>query len=236
MNNFEIVNKVLGWGDPGSPSHRSVWFVGIEEASSFDEKTIQEYRERGEIDSDLNPTFNSHYPIADYTAKIMTMAGLAVGEASWQAYRDNVMWRQNSSICQINLFPLGKPRMSDWPPAYRALFGFGADGRDEYVRQVENSRFRRIRELWRTCQPFAVVCFGKTVWSYYRMIFELPTMPEIATCCGYSDIQLYEPERVILTYHFSRYMNNKKAECIANVLRQWKTSLAHGTLRQENNL
>jgi hypothetical protein len=32
---FDLVNQIYGWGDPGSPERPGIWFVGIEEAAGW---------------------------------------------------------------------------------------------------------------------------------------------------------------------------------------------------------
>ena len=221
---FEIVNRVLGWGDPKN----GIWFVGLEEATCFKEDDVRDYVSRDEIqpvsEEERKKWRRPGKQIRDYTAKIVIPLSLKFRrkESEWGDYSKKTLWTENSGVCQINLYPLGKPKRRSWPDHYKDLFGFGASDRECYERTVKETRFAAIKEARKSHNPLATICFGKEAWEIHREIFELKSTER--QCIG--EFEIYKPAGVILTKFFSYgHMSGETAKAVTAVLKGWGIAL-----------
>ncbi len=126
---------------------------------------------------------------------------------------------QTDGVRLTELFPLGKPKTSDWPDVYKQLFGFGRDEWKAYKKATYEKRFPRIRARWSDCRPQATICFGKEYWDDFRCLFHLGQRPDIDRICVYTE------QRIVLSPFFGRPMRNKTAEAIVTQLKDWDVRL-----------
>lgn len=123
---FKIVNRYLGWGDPGE---RGIWFVGIEEAEPWGNHEPEKHPEEMEINeldrarkkikrfnddtkgnwySCITQDTPAKTPVFQYIAKIVCK--FSATENDWTKYRKNHLFREGCRVFQANLFPLGKAK------------------------------------------------------------------------------------------------------------------------------
>lgn len=220
---FDMVNKVLGWGDPNG----GLWFVGLEEASPFTEDDLTRYESADPFipvtQADRDKWDQRGKGIRDYTSKIAQPLSLQGRGIEWKDYQ-KIMWSAGSQICQVNLFPLPKPTfLKNWPNSYKEQYGYGPSDRADYIRDVRSTRFGRIREWWKRCRPQATICFGTQGWEFDKEILDLRSTPEMKFD---GETHVYVSERVILAPFFAYWhMSNRKAEAMSGVLKSWDVKI-----------
>jgi len=217
-NNFEVACSFLGWGDLAPTRRQGVWFVGVEEGGPgfcWTQEIIDKRRGQQFIDWNAEPGLG---PIDRWISKIL--CGVISGEAggNWRRYMGEVLG-QTDGVRLTELFPLGKPKTSDWPDVYKQLFGFGRDEWKAYKKATYEKRFPRIRARWSDCRPQATICFGKEYWDDFRCLFHLGQRPDIDRICVYTE------QRIVLSPFFGRPMRNKTAEAIVTQLKDWDVRL-----------
>jgi hypothetical protein len=78
-------------------------------------------------------------------------------------------------VFEGNLYPLGKPSRGHWPVGFQTLFGFGDQDRDNYLRHVEETRFKAFAEMKSMHHPQAILCYGKgdggKEWKAFAKVF-----------------------------------------------------------------
>jgi len=132
---FEIVNRVLGWGNPHAP----IWFIGLEEAGewgkdvSTDKETLEKYEncfngwmpvEPGQIQKDAEEKRQEFTQVYEIMSKLVleVMGGKLV---DWPDYLNKKLF-VDEIVCQSNLYPLGKKiHKGELPEVYKTLLGFG---------------------------------------------------------------------------------------------------------------
>lgn len=240
---FNIVNRYLGWGDPGE---KGIWFVGIEEAGSWG-NTEKEYPNEGQIskldrarkqikrfidhtrcnwyscdteDAPYKPTKTRVFPnIAKIVCNFSTI------ERDRKKYRENHLFREGCRIFQANLFPLGKPSTANWPDYYKDLFGYGKDDRGLYEREVERTRFDEIYRRWSESKPQATICLGRSYEDKFGKLFCLRE--------GFKELHPFilcnESQKILITQHFSspHWSNcvSDKVRIINDMLMKWELKL-----------
>lgn len=227
-SNFEIANRYLGWGEP----YRGLWFIGLEEASEWNQETLLEWSRSGAVvvkPPEANPSFKGFgrqgVAIRSLTCRIAQPLSQSSRDRSWEEYRDSMLWRPGCGLLQLNLFPLGKASWKYWPSTYKDLFGFDAVDRSKYVTTVVETRFPAIRQLWEESRPQAVICFGKLGWPWAREIFETRAKDEVELATG-GRIRANNDQRIIFTPFFSyRHFSNADAAMVAETLRTWRVSI-----------
>lgn len=230
---FVAANRYLGWGEPRG----GVWFVGLEEADSWIDKPADEivrlYEEKGEVEKaasqlDFAALGSAGLQIRQRTARILSAVSKKAQEhtasehAEW--YLNNQLWRPGSLSFQANLYPLGKKTLDSWPPEFESIFGFGAAQRNEYVKVVSETRFRRLRARWIEDGPQATVCFGAAGWEDFRTVFGVTSPPRTLAD---GKIHVHDAERIVLCYFFSRdWVTEGDADAIGAMLRDdWKVTI-----------
>jgi len=183
---FDLVNNLFGWGDPGTSQDPGIWFVGIEEFEDW--KTIEQVREffkdnkisnNFEVQKVIHPDErfqDSTGQVVNFTSKIICMFSPEIqrkfpellatnpfvagtGEV-WRYYKRNLLYYPGYAVCNANLFPLGKKSSNEpLPEVYETLFGFGPKNMKEYRQHVRNTRFPKMRERWEQCRPQATICY-----------------------------------------------------------------------------
>lgn len=214
--NFKILNEFKGFGEPSG----KIWFIGIEEAGVWSKdpneckKEIEGYRNsRGFRYNDGNDSLNS--PVYVTISKIMSE--LNGNGMDWSAYRKLNLFREGSDVFQMNLFPLGKKRVVDWPGHYKAVFGYGKEDYKRYISNVKTTRFQMLEDFWNKKSPEVTICFGKTYWSEFQKLLNLNGHHET-----YEDgfIILYREERVVLTPFFGHgHMSDGRIQTLVKILK-----------------
>lgn len=194
---FETLNKFKGFGNPNG----DFWFIGIEEAlpTTTDnlQETLKNYENEilptktGEIKESAEKHGNKFTKVYDIMSKIIK------GD-NWKEYRDNNLLQADSNEFQMNLFPLGKPRVSNWPTHYNELFSITSV--DIYIDYVKATRFKMLKEFWDTYKPRITICFGASFLKEFKSIFNLSDSEEILF--KEEKIYFYPKERVLITPFF----------------------------------
>lgn len=245
-NQFDQVNKIYGWGDPGSAERPGIWFFGIEEAGCWPEEAstnVDLERLVQEATKELNvkchelrgSPFEPVSQLSDkdkksrvyqYSSKIactlLQPNQCNSWKDSWREYRDNVLYREGSSVCNANLSPLGKANTGYWPPHYTRLFGLTEKEYREYRDKAGcGERFKAMHELWVHSHPMATICYWGSKWLQYAewLGWEKANWEEINS---EKDILCSKELRIIITPHFSRGMSNRKVEAILDQINSWK--------------
>lgn len=223
---FVAATRYLGWGEP----RQGVWFIGLEEADGwYDEpadSVVRKYEALGEVSTpttqiDFAALGNSGREIRQRTARIMSTVSeraraIQPAEERGRWYHDNMLWRSGSKGFQANLYPLGKKSRGAWPVEFEELFGFGPGERDLYANAVRETRFPRLRARWLEDSPQATICFGAEGWDDFKAVFGL-SAPARELANG--KIQVFDPERVVLTYFFARnHVTEQDADLIGALL------------------
>lgn len=159
---FDRLNRFIGWGNPAA----DFWFVGIEEAGTWDDDEKARKTIRGEYSpkDGYNPLEWVHGQrrptIYNYMSRIVFGVRRPVGVAGHLEYRDRHL---GETVFHMNRYPLAKKRVSDpFPVHYQSLFGFGPqDVQGRYVEEVRTARFPMLSRFWQRHQPKVTVCFGQ---------------------------------------------------------------------------
>jgi hypothetical protein len=127
-------------------------------------------------------------------------------------------------VFQANLYPLGKPRLNEWPGHYQELFGLGPLDQERYKLIVRKRRFPLIRAFQQQHRPQATICFGKTCWTEFEDLFDLWETPADSDSDG--SIRLYSEKRTMLVPFLGvGQMSDELAHRIIATLGDWKVSL-----------
>ena len=255
---FDLVNNVFGWGDPGASHERGIWFVGIEEFDGLN--TVEQVREffndkqisNNFVVEEMKPPDQrfqgSTGGVANYTSKIVCMFSPEVQrtfpeplgtnplpwqqEKIWKHYRDRLLWYPGTGVCNANLFPLGKKKVTEsLPEVYEKLYGFGPKSMEQYRQHVRNTRFPKIRERWEQCRPQATICYvgdsrreevEKLFWHRSAEKHIKPVREKLA-----QDVEVLcnTDRRILITPHFTFRMSDPTAKLIVEQLKAWDVKL-----------
>ena len=85
---FDQVNKIFGWGDPGNPTSRGIWFIGIEEGSNWIEDSkkslLAEKSQANQPPTDVEVLGRARVQIHEYYEKSkVTGFTPLTGEEKW---------------------------------------------------------------------------------------------------------------------------------------------------------
>jgi len=244
---FEILMKHLGWGDPNP----IILTVGIEEGGiwcweEMDERNKREFEEicgkstsfqnkldfirhciKSKFNKEIVPVgLNSEkgknkFPIAYPIAKIACGISKSCKDwkNNWRLYRDTKLWTKESKIANINLYPLGKKKAKGiFPSCYKDLFGLTEENMDLYKECVKKTRFEHIRKFTKEKKVKAIICYGKQSWDDFREVFELPKKEG-------EKLVRYDDKKVILVRHFSNGFPDELCDEIISILTKWGVSL-----------
>ncbi len=224
-NYFHVANHYLGWGE----AKDGLWFIGLEEASSWTIQQLEDFSNSPEEisghkqHSGFSELGRKGQAVRALTCRIAQPLSRDYAEQTWREYRDHRFWQPGCKLLQLNFYPLGKPRWNEWPEDFKALFGFDESERVAYEREVASTRFERIKSLSQAHRPQAVVCFGVIGWPAARTIFDLDARDEERLS---ERIVAYPARRVILTPFFTyRFFRNSDAALVAAKLKEWGVSL-----------
>ena len=225
---FKILNEFLGWGNPDGP----LWFIGLEEAEKWkedplrDEEMYERYAKKifpvtpGEIARDARRSGRRFTQVYEVMSKL-TLALIGQDEAAlehWEEYRNEKLLIDGGLTFQMNLYPLGKKRLDEWPKHYRSVFGFGREDLDRYREGVKKERFRLLRNEWERHQPRLTVCFGRTGWDDFEEFFK-GRLDREAEGLEFCKVFRISGRGVVLTPFFWRpSMTNKKILDLAALL------------------
>jgi hypothetical protein len=232
--NLEIALRQIGWGDPTG----GVWFVGLEGAAAWtNQDELDAFAQRPAAISDGDILYECSDPpsnIADehqhdprgqvwrWQSQIATL--LSLTPRSVDEYARRCLWFRGSGVFQANLYPLGKPRLSQWPAHYQQLFGLGPADQERYKLIVRKRRFPLIRSFHQRARPQATICFGKTCWNEFEDLFDLwegPADPE-----SDDNLRSYAARRILLVPFLGvGQMSDVLARRIIARLSDWNVSL-----------
>jgi hypothetical protein len=250
---FDLVNNMFGWGDPGSSQTRGIWFVGIEEFDGLNTaEQVREFFKDKKISNNFvveemkssDQKFKGG--VANYTSKIVCMFSpevqrtfpepLTTNPLSWQQeqiwkyYRDRLLWYPGTGVCNANLFPLGKNKVSEsLPEGYETLYGFGPKSMEQYEQHVRNTRFPKMRERWEQCRPQATICYvgdsrRKEVEKlFWHRLAEDPITPVWENLA--QGVLCNKERRILITPHFTIRMSDPTAKFIVEQLKAWDVKL-----------
>jgi len=227
---FTIINNWLGWGDPFG----GIWFIGIEEAKSWDCSTEDKLKEsRNNIRNNYKSRYTKFknntdrgsisWPVANISAKIACVSSISYN--NWKSYRDEMLWIEDCQVFNGNILSLGKRNLSlnSWPTGYDALFGFSHKEYQIYFENVKTHRYHIFQELREECNPSAIVCFGKSHWHEFEQVFSL--MSKSYEEYQNENIRIYNHDKIILTRHFSRGFSDSIAKYIGDIVHSWVGSI-----------
>jgi hypothetical protein len=209
---FETLNKFKGFGNPTG----DFWFIGIEEALSTTTETLKNYdkeilpTKNGEIKETANRLGSRFTKVYDIMSKIV------INGDNWKEYRDNRLLQADSNEFQMNLFPLGKPRVSNWPTHYNELFSIPSI--DIYLDHVKATRFKMLNAFWVKYHPRTTICFGTSFLNDFKAVFNLSDSEEIL----YKEekIYFYPQERILITPFFDyRQLKSKGLMKIIEIIK-----------------
>lgn len=214
--NFKILNEFKGFGEPFG----KIWFIGIEESGVWSDdpnefqKEIKSYSCKGGFKFN-NGSNSLKTPVYVIISKIMS--GLNGKGFDWREYRKICLFRPKTDVFQMNLYPLGKKNVGDWPAHYKSLFSYGKEDYERYISDVKELRFPKLRKFWHEKSPQITICFGKTYWSDFKELLDLDGRPE-----SHKDgsIQLYRGEKVVLTPFFGNgQMGEDRIQTLVRILK-----------------
>lgn len=206
---FEILNKFKGFGNPKG----DFWFVGLEEAQEVTTDNIDNIlrtydnevlpTKSGEIKETADRLGNRFTKVYDIMSKII------IGDIDgnrWKHYRDNSLLKADSNEFQMNLFPLGKSKLSNWPTHYNELFSITST--EDYIDQVKRTRFKILNDFWNKFHPRITICFGLSFLNEFKEVFKLYDTEEILF--KEEKIYFYPKQRILITPFFDyRQMKSK---------------------------
>lgn len=230
--NFEVACSFLGWGDPGHPDHRAVWFVGIEGGGApWTQENLEHVKGRyftswNDVNANAPADPGPLGQVEQWISKICCGVSAAYGgdwRDNWNAYRIQVLRQPNSRVFLTNARSLWRPRQNDWPAIYEELFGLAHDGL-AYIEATRARRYPQIRKRRALSHPQATICFGAALWPEFRCLFELDELPAQDRVCAYA------AEQILLIPFLGQAgpegpMSNTLAEHIIGQLRGWNVAL-----------
>lgn len=221
-NRFHVLNVFVGFGNPKG----QIWFAGLEEASkwnadpSADEAMYSLYEKQyfpikpGQIEAESKSYGLRYTKIYDIMSKFV----ISIKNQSllgWREYRNKRLFTRDVNTFQMNLYPLGKKSISEWPPYYKNLFGFGTSDRQLYYEAVIETRLPLLRNEWKKYAPNITVCFGKAGWEdFERVCGPFGDYSQIGDC------RIYANGVVLCPFFNPRYMPDKQIIELATHLRE----------------
>lgn len=239
---FHIVNKCLGWGDPPI---EGIFFIGLEEASSWDDSGADKIKiERlkqcldqglyGEpIDDGVLKKNREHFTkkskeeqsrkrfsdVPRIMSKVILESGFDQGfksTAKAEDYWFNKLFQKGSRVFQANLYPLGKPRLKD--ELFENTLTLFDINSAQYSALIHDNieRFNRIRQFREHCKPAVTICFGKAGWTDFRGVFGL----EAISSSTDNSFEVHKNERIILApFFWNKDMGNDNVRKLANQIK-----------------
>ena len=220
--NLKEILHYLGWGDPDP----ILLFLGVEESKPFGSledidsvkgKTVIPVGEKSEI-------------CERYAIPIAKIAAPLSEGGKRDRYCSEKLFRANSGVANINLYPLGKESLRTAVGSRNPseLFGEIVNFEEIYRAFVKAERFPIIRRFIKQSKNLkGIVCYGKTHWEDFIFLLELygegkyRLPPKVG-----EDFLVFEPKGngpvVILMPHVSaRKLSDRQLEEISNTLRDF---------------
>jgi hypothetical protein len=251
---FDLVNNLFGWGDPGDPQRRGIWFVGIEEFDPWRtaEHVNQFFKKIQVVDNfvveEVKPPDerfkDSTGQVANFTSKIVCTFSPEIQrmfpgildsheqqERAWHHYKQTLLWYSGTGVCNANLFPLGKRSTNDGlPDGHKPIFGYGSKDMEIYKQHVRQTRFPKMRQRWEECAPQATICYvGEGRKRDVEALFWGCGVQDEAAPVWQNlgkDILCNNDKRIVITPHFSRKMSNANAGLVVEQLKAWAIRLS----------
>lgn len=212
---WDRIESFIGYGRIDAP----VVFIGMEEGladegalpaelalrSQFQPVMDLEESQRGVVGgevlfSDSPPRQPTWRVMADVMLHFEgeTFTEAAERSSARKTYRAKRLGRSDGNSLLIELMPYPNPKISTW------LYPERFDTRDEYVAAIRPRRFELLAEVLSSSPRRAIVCYGKTDWPNYKMLFGDVswTSDERFECAEWRGVP------ITLTEHFSRFFNS----------------------------
>lgn len=220
--NLETMLNFKGYGNPNG----KFWFIGMEEALEVNEPDKLKPYEMGLMHYSIGDyskekaKFQLENPIGRYT-QVYSYIGkllksIAKSKVELDEFLDENFIQKSGNNFYTILRPLGKSMFKlDADPAYLQFYGL--KNMKEYLLQVENSRFKLIGDLVTEHDPSIVICFGKSLWSEYRKVFQLsePT----ATFDKVEYYNAYNRSYYLLPFFGNGQMSDERIQSVADHIR-----------------
>ena len=221
---FKIVNSYIGLGKPKN----SLWFIGLEEASEWDEcweadrddyeaysNKKTRYEEEGK-----EPIGNVYNYISQICIKLLEPSV----NISSEKFRKEHLFKKNCPVFQTNLYPLGKKCINSKPDKYVQLFSINLD--NYYCDETYQGRWESIYKKWKNSRPIATVCFGKGNWSQFIKLLKLGE-PDDSRVSKKNRVntEIYSNEMVLLTYFLGRGFQTEVIESVTSILKEFNITL-----------
>lgn len=151
-------------GDIGSATSPSVWLCGIEWGGEYKNNEFEESikkdcdnESKGYEDCEINWA----YQFNQKATKLL--AALNGYEDCLKFYKDIKPFTKNSTgYFRLNLYPMAF-RSTDknlWNNKFADITGF--ETKDEYIKWIQENRFKEMRKWARTYKPKLIICVGIT--------------------------------------------------------------------------
>lgn len=181
-DDFKVIKNFIGFGNPRG----AYWFIGIEEASEWeddkeeDRRNIERFRRqilpavRDEIKTNEEnrkkegKRFTRIYDYMSYL--VLASTGRPSDDADCLRYRNDKLLQEGGETFQTNLYPLGKRSIKHWNEYCARLTGSAT--RKEYYKEIEPYRRSLIISKWEECPPAITICFGASCWDNFKKLFE----------------------------------------------------------------
>lgn len=217
------VNKLLsfiGYGDVRA----NVWFIGMEEGGG-DEENLRR-RLNFEKVEDCRDAMEK-LGIRDWhwgTQRIqrtwrgmchimLVLGGVQPSREEIRKYQVEMLGRAAGDTLLTELMPIPKPRLNTW--TYSELFPqFG--NAEEYYSEVKPGRIKMLRNLFETCKPEIVICYGKKFHPDFLEIFPLAGFERVN---GLFSRAHANGSKIFLTDHFTARSMNTGLDSIAQAIK-----------------
>ena len=224
--NLKSILNYIGWGDPNP----ILLFVGIEETKPFESlEDIETVRGKTII-----PVEEKVKTCERYSIPIAKILAYLSGERDYYRYCLEKLFRKESGVANINLYPLGKENLKTQTGSRNLpkLFGKIVNFEELYKAYIKANRFPLIRGFVENTETVkAVVCYGKTHWEDFALVFELYREDKFQIPIRVDkDVLVFKSKRerplVILMPHVSsRNLSDKKLEKIAKTIEEFGVKL-----------
>lgn len=213
--NLGAIKKLIGFLGYGDNSSAKLWFVGIEEASGY--TTLDELKNIP--DKELVTCDGCKSDKTSVYVIISKIVLALLGEDwkyGWRDYRDKRLFSIGSEAVQINLYPLGKQRVQNWPNFYDDFFMLT---REQYYDMIENhnsGRFEIINRFRNENSNPLSFCFGLQFWSSFEKCFKLMSHQYLEI---ENNFRIYYDDNIVFAPFFrNNSMSNKRIEILIEKL------------------
>ncbi|CAB3795477.1 hypothetical protein LMG28614_04183 [Paraburkholderia ultramafica] len=187
--------------DGGNLETAKLWLCGIEhgkDCATLEDVTPEHEHDAWSIERRVKEAAGKHrsWPLWEKVAKIVVgirrnvleEAGTNPGNLTWQHYRDNYLYGQDSYEFKLNLFPLASPQVNsrNWESTHQAQPELS--DKEQYRNLCRNGgRFEFMRELRKTHHPKVIIATGTTSLEDFVSAFGFEGCPHEEIVIGNRD-------------------------------------------------